>query len=125
MSGGLLPKIATDAWKFLKDLSEKTIQWETAKDDSFSFKLIRRGIYAVSDVNNLESNIVVLEKMIKGLLVQQPQSFQDSLVSCSDCHALEHTLSSYPYFAHQLSIDQEHVNKAYQRPKQWHFFPLL
>ena len=89
------------------------MQWETARDDSLSFRLARGAMHAVSDVSHLEYKNVVLENMLKGLSVQQPQNSQTSLVSCFHGQALDHTLSSCPYFAHQLSTGQEHVNMAY------------
>jgi len=79
----------------------------------------------ISDVSHLKSKIVVLENMLKGLSVQQPQNFQTSLVSYSHCQALDHTLRSCPYFAHELSTSQEHVNMAYQRPKNDPFSPYF
>jgi len=82
-------------------------------------------MHAVSDVSYLESKIAVLENMLKGLSVQQPQNSQTSLVSCSHCQALDHVLSSCPYFAHQLSTRQEHVNMAYQRPKSDPYSPFF
>ena len=32
--GGFLSKNPTAAWEFLEDLAEKTMQWETTRDDS-------------------------------------------------------------------------------------------
>jgi len=61
-------------------------------------------MHAVSNVSHLESKIVILENMLKGLSVQQLQNSQTTLMSCSHCQALDHTLSSCPYFAHKLSI---------------------
>jgi len=40
-------------------------------------------MHAVFDVSHLKSKIAVLENMLKGLSVQQPQSCQTSLVSYS------------------------------------------
>ena len=68
-----------------------------------SSRLARGRMHAVCDVSHLESKIVVLENMLKGLSVQQPQNSQTSLVSYSHCQALDHTLSSCPYFAYQPS----------------------
>jgi len=70
--GVFLSKSAIVAWEFLEDLAEKTMQWETAKDDSLSSRLVRGGMHAVSNVSHLESKNAVLENMLKGLLVQQP-----------------------------------------------------
>jgi len=96
VSGGFLSKSATDTWKFLEDLAEKTMQWEIARDDSLSSRLVGGGVHAIFDVTHLESKIAILENMLKGLSVQQSQNSQTSLVSCSHCHALDHTLSYCP-----------------------------
>ena len=37
--GGFLSKSVTAAWEFLEDLAEKTMQWETARNDSLSSRL--------------------------------------------------------------------------------------
>ena len=83
------------------------MHWETTRDDNLSSRLVRGGMHTVSDVSYLESKITILENMLKGLSVQQPQNSQTSLVSCFHYQALNHTLSSYPYFVHQLFIGQE------------------
>ena len=54
----------------LEDLAEKTIYWETTRDDSLSYRLVRGGMHVVSNVSHLESKIAVLENMLKGLSVQ-------------------------------------------------------
>jgi len=100
--GGFLSYSATVAREFLDDLAEKTMQWQTAKDDNLSSRMARRDMHVVSSASHLKSTIVVLENMLKGLSVQL-QNSQASLVSCSHCQALDHTLSSCTYFSHQLS----------------------
>ena len=120
-----MAKSPTPAWDFLEELAKKSMQWKTANDDSLSSRLARGDMQGVSNMSHIEPKIVVLEQMLKGLLVHQPQSSQASLVSCSHCQALDHTLSSYPYFAHQYSIGEEHVNMAYQRPKNDPFSPYV
>jgi len=55
------------------------------------------------DASQLESKMVVLENILKGLSIQTSQTSQTSIVSCSHCEDLDRTLSSYPYFSHQLS----------------------
>jgi len=55
--------------------------------------------------------------MLKGSSVSQPQNSQVSWVSCSHCNDLNQRLSYCPYFVHQLSTGQGHVNMAYQRPE--------
>ena len=84
MSGGFLRALPL-LGNFLEDSAKKTMQWETAKDDSLSSRLARGGIHAVSNVSHLESKIVVLENILKALSVQQPQNSRTSLVSCSHC----------------------------------------
>ena len=61
------------------------MQWKTARDDSLSSRITRGGLHSISDVSHLESKIVVLENMLKGLSPQMPQISQASTVSCSHC----------------------------------------
>ena len=56
--GGFLSKSPTAAWEFLEDLVEKTMQWETARDDSLSFRFTRGELYSVSDISHLESKLL-------------------------------------------------------------------
>jgi len=101
------------------------MQWETARDDSLSYRFARGGLHSVSDVSHLESKIIVLESMLKGLSRQIPHISQTSMVSCSHYKVLDHSLSVYSHFAHQLSAGQEQASMAFQRPKNYPFFPLL
>jgi len=100
---GFLSKIVTTTWEFLEDLVEKTIQWETTRDDSLSLRFATRGMRVVYDVSHLEYKTIVLESMLKGLSVQQPQTSHTSMVTCSHYRTLDHTLSSCPFVAQQLS----------------------
>jgi len=71
--GGFLSKSATAAWKFLEDLAEKTMQWETACDDSPSSRIARGGLHSISDVSHLHSKIAILENILKGLSPEMSQ----------------------------------------------------
>ena len=121
--GGFFSKSATVAWEFLEDLAKKTMQWKTARDDSLSSRITRGGLHFVSEVSHLESKIVVLENVLKGLSSQMPQISQTSTVSCSHCQALDQSLSSCPYFTHQLATGQEQASTAFQRLKNDPFSP--
>ena len=112
MLEGFLSKSATTAWEFLEDLAERIIKWEITRDDNLRSRLARGGMHVVYDVSHLEFKIVVLEKMLKDLSVQQ--NSQAFLVSYSNCWALDQTLNSCPYFAYHFSSRQEHINMAYQ-----------
>ena len=70
---GFLFKSATAAWEFLEDLTKKTMQWETACDDSLRSRFTKCGLHSVSDVSHLQSQIAVLENMLKGLSPQMSQ----------------------------------------------------
>ena len=115
--GDFLSKNPTTAWEFLEDLAEKTMQWKTARDDSPSARFARGGLHSVSDVSHLESKIAILENMLKGLSPQMSQLSQTSIVSCSHCQDLDHSLCVCPYFAHQLASEKEQVSMAFQRSK--------
>jgi len=123
--GGFLTKNPTAAWEFLEDLAEKTMQWETTRDDSLSSRIanVKGGLHAVSDLNHIESRFTALENQLKGLTIQQPQIFQSATIICSHCQSPDHTLSACPHYAHQLSTGTEQVNMAYQRPRNDPFAP--
>jgi len=99
------------------------MQWKTVRDDSLSSRITKGALHYVSDVNHLESKIVVLENMLKGLSSQMPHMSQTSTVSCSHRQALDHSLSACPYFAHQLATGQEQASMAFQRTKNDPFSP--
>ena len=65
--GDFLSKSATIAWELLEDLDEKTMQWETARDDSLSSRFTRGELHSISDVSHLEYKIVVLKNLLNGL----------------------------------------------------------
>jgi len=62
--------------------------------------------------------------MMKGLVSNQSPPSQTPDI-CSQCHALDHTLSTCPYFAHHLASSQEQVNMAYERPKNDPYAPTF
>jgi len=80
------------------------MQWETTRDDSLNSRYngTKGGIHDVYELSHLESRFSALENMIEGLVPQQSQPSQTPGV-CSQCHALDHTLSICPYFAHHLA----------------------
>ena len=71
--GDFFSKSPTAAWEFLKDLAEKTMQWETGRDDSLSSRIARGELYSISDVSHLESKIAILENILKELSPQMSQ----------------------------------------------------
>jgi len=80
------------------------MQWETTRDDSVNSKYnrTRGGIHAVFDLSHLESRFAALENMMKGLVFNKSPPFQTPDMF-SQCHALDHTLNTCPYFAHHLT----------------------
>ena len=76
--GGFLCTSFSNAWEFLEDLAEKTMKWETTKDDNVHSRYsgTRGSIHTVFDLSHLKSQFVALEKMIKRLVLQQSQPFQ-------------------------------------------------
>ena len=70
--GDFLSKSATAIGEFLKVFAGKTIKWETTKDKSLCSRFARGDVHYVYDVSHLESNIIVLDNVLKGISVQQP-----------------------------------------------------
>ena len=118
-----LSKSVTAIREFLENLVEKIMQWETTRNDNISSRYVRGGLYSVSNVSYLGSNIAVLENILKGLSPQMTQLSQISTVSYLHCQALDHSLSACPYFAHLLANRQEQVSMTFQRSKNDPFSP--
>ena len=117
--GGFLSKNPTAAWEFLENLIEKIMQWETTRNDSLRFRIAsaKGSMHAVLDVSHIDFRFTTSENQLKGLTIQLPQVFQSAFMTSSHCQSLDHNLTTYPYYAHQLSIGNEKLNTAYQRPR--------
>ena len=62
--GGFLSKHSTTTWEFLEDIAERTMQWETTRDDSLRSRIIsaKGGMHVVSDLSHIEYRFTALEK---------------------------------------------------------------
>ena len=102
------------------------MHWETTRDDSLISRHNGTGghIHTVSNLSHLESRLLALENVMKGLVLHQSPPSQ-TLEMCSQCHTMDHTLSTCPYFAHHLASSQEQVNMIYQRPKNNPYTPTF
>jgi len=69
--GGFLSKNHIVTRKFLKDLVEKTIQWETIRDDGLSSRIssAKASMHLVSNLSHIQSMFVALENEIKRLTI--------------------------------------------------------
>ena len=95
-------KSETEAWEFLEELAEKTLQWETTGDESLGSRINHQkgGIHTVADMTYIDTRIAALENMLKGLVMPQPTNHPTpQLVACSHYQALNHSLSTCPTFA--------------------------
>ncbi|PKA55602.1 hypothetical protein AXF42_Ash006804 [Apostasia shenzhenica] len=117
--GEFLAKNVDEAWDFLEELADKSLQWETTREQpSLASKISSKGgIYTVPETQLLEAKIAAIDQQLRSLNIQQNQNQNLIASSCSYCHALNHTLSSCPSFANQLSVEPEQANLAYARPK--------
>ena len=55
--GGFLNKNETEAWDFLEELAEKTLQWETARDESLGARINsqKRGVHVMVDTTYIDT----------------------------------------------------------------------
>jgi len=55
--GGFLNKSEIEAWDFLKKLAEKTLQWETTRDESLGVRINsqRGGIHAMTNTTYIDT----------------------------------------------------------------------
>jgi len=58
-----LNQIETEAWDFLEELVEKTLQWETTRDESGGARINNQkgGVHAVADTTYIDTRFTALE----------------------------------------------------------------
>ena len=121
--GGFLNKSETKGWDFLEELVEKTLQWETSRDEGLHARTNSQmvGVHMVVDTTYIYTRFVTLENMLKGFMLSQTLNnlSPPRMVSCSRCSSTDYSPSTCPLFAQELvtSPKQGQVNTTFQRPK--------
>jgi len=59
------------AWKFLEDLVEKIMRWETTRYDSLRYRIIsaKGDMHAILNSSHIESTFAALENQLKELTI--------------------------------------------------------
>ena len=76
-----------EAWDFLKDLTRKTLQSKTTRYESLGARINfqKEGTQVVMDTSHVDTCLIALENMLKGIILSQPQINipLHQVVSCS------------------------------------------
>ena len=69
--GGFLNKSETEIRNFLEELAEKTLQWETTRNESLGARINSQkgGVHVVANTTYTDTTFASLENMLKGLLL--------------------------------------------------------
>jgi len=123
--GGFLSKSATGAWEFLEDLAEKTMQWESARDNSLKSRITRGGLHSISDVSHLESKIAILKKHVKGIVSPNVPDILDFYCVMFPLSGLRSFLKYLSLFCSSVSNWTRASEYGLPKTKERSIFPLL
>jgi hypothetical protein len=108
--GDFLKKSDEDAWKFLEELSEKTMQWETFTEKPTTAPAHKSGMHTIENSIAAEAKIVVLMRRLEALEVKEPATSQTQQIqspTCNHCQASNHILEECPLLSHLFANNQE------------------
>ena len=110
--GEFLKKSEIESWKFLEELVEKILLWETTRDKSLGARISSKkgGIHAIMNTTYINTFLAAIKKICckDFVMSQAPNNFSPSqTVSCSRCQFVDHSLSTCPLFAQQLATSQK------------------
>ena len=108
-------KEPNEAWQFLEDLAEKSLQWKTTREPEKSTPS-RGGIHQIQTSLAAEAKIATLTRRLEALELQRPASVnQVSASMCNGCNAPDHVLEECPLLMNPIDNGCAQVNSTYQR----------
>ena len=114
--GQFMNKEPIEAWQFLEDLAEKSLQWKiTRKPDRHTPS--RGGVYQVQPSLAEEAKFASLIHRIETLeLKEHTQVNQVATTTYNGCNATDHTLEGCLFLMGPIENEVAQVNAAYQKP---------
>ena len=115
--GDFLKKSDEDAWNFLEELSEKTMQWETFTEKPISTPTNKNGMHTLENSIAAEAKMTVVMRRLDALEIKEPDTNQVKQISsptCNHCQASTHILEECPLLAFFFN-NQEQINDVFQR----------
>ena len=105
-----------EAWQFLEDLAEKSLQWEIIrKPDKHTPS--RGGVYQVQPSLIEEAKFTFLICRIETLeLKEHTQVNQVTTTTYNGCTATDHMMEGCPFLMGPVENEVAQVNATYQRP---------
>ena len=119
-----------DAWKFLEDMAEKTMQCEGFKDKPTPSAPViptRGGAHSLETSIAAEAKIAALTRKVeeltshvleaKGNKAGSEQVNQVGQPCCWNCQGTNHVMEECPFMPNQLESTFEQMNAAFQRQR--------
>ena len=115
--GNFLQKSDKDAWNFLEELSEKTMQWETFTEKPIINSQQKNGMHTLEKSIAEEAKNALIMRRLEALEVKESstnQVQQNLSPTCNHCQASNHVFEDCPLLAN-LFNNQEQINVVFQR----------
>jgi len=111
--GDFMMMTEDDAWKFVKDMTEKTMQWEgfTERFSIITPKL-RGDVHSIENSRAAEAKMTALMRRIEALKLKRTLAQLDHInqiftPSCYNCHSPTHELEDCPLLPNPLADGQD------------------
>ena len=105
-----------EAWQFLEDLAEKSLQWKIIREPD-KHTPSRGSVYQVQPSLAEETKFAFLIRKIEVLeLKEHTQVNQVATTTCNGCNATDHMMEGCPFLMGSVKNEVAQVNAAYQRP---------
>ena len=112
-----------DAWNFLEEMAEKTMQWEGFREKAMSAITTEKGgLHQVETSIAAEAKFVALARRVKELeekrkTVKHEQVNQVSQRCCFNYQGTNHVMEECPFMPNQIGNTLEQMNVVFQRQR--------
>ena len=117
-------KTDEDAWEFLEELSEKTMQWDSCENKPIVSTVLtanmiaaRSGIHTVESSIASEAKLAALSRRIEDLETEKAEATKQApTLGCYNCQSPRHVFDECPLLQSSFALPLELLNAMYQRP---------
>ena len=115
-----MKKNKNEAWEFLEELVEKTMQWESTNDQLID-KLTssKGGIYSIESSIATDAKFNTLVRRLEALEMKekvQVNQTSNQVPMCNGCH-IGYVMEECPSFIDHHDFDPEQINATFARPR--------
>lgn len=119
--GAFMKKNEEEAWEFLEEFSEKTMQWESTNESIYEKPTSsRNGVHSLETSIATEAKFQTLTRRLEALEMKENahvNQVSNTNPTCSGCHMVGHVIEECSSFTSQPEFEPEQMNAAFVRPR--------